>query len=83
MDEGLDEAGLESLLVNEYKCKCDGKPLAPPYLSNDDLPTFFISPTGLHFPVWPPEGTHYPASIIQEIIQAGKLDVVVTMPKKV
>lgn len=69
------------MLLTQYGCKCDGKGLPRPYASQDDMPTYYITPTGLHFPVQPPYGTHYPPCVVKAILSAAKLNVVVEMKR--
>lgn len=75
---------LRLLLTEKYKCRYAGKPMTPPYCTDDDLPTYYISPSGLKFSVpEPPNGKTYSLEFVKKIMEAGKLNVVVDLPELV
>jgi hypothetical protein len=77
------EKSLQLLLEQEFGCVCDGKPIAPPYCSEDDQYTYYISPDGLHFSVPPPiDGLGYSLGLVDDIIKAAELNVVVNLSEK-
>jgi len=74
------EKALRLLLEKTYGCQSRGKPIPPPYCSDDDMPEYFITPTNYVFSVPPPQdGATYSAFMVQKILDAGKLNVVIPM----
>jgi len=77
------EKRLRWLLEKRYGCVYDGKELPTPYCDEDDMPTFYIAPSGLHFTVPPPpDGVKYKVSAVEAIVKAGQLNTVVKMGGK-
>lgn len=69
-----------ALLVEKYGCVNLGKKMAPAYGRDDDMPIWFRAKGGLEFPVHEPVYVAgYTESEIERVMEAGKLEVVVSL----
>lgn len=75
----LSEEQIKIVLQEQYKCKYVGKTCPPPYASEDDMPTFYLTPSGHTFCIPADDGAGYGPETFDRIVKSAKLDVVVGM----